>query len=84
MDPIRPEHALARLRWRYATKEFDPSRKIPGGVQAVLEQVLEQALVLVPPSTGLQPWKFVVVTDPGCGSVQPVTYNQARTMDGMA
>jgi nitroreductase len=47
------------LRWRYATKKFDPSRKIPAETWAALEQ----ALLLAPSSYGLQPWKFVVVHD---------------------
>jgi nitroreductase len=47
------------LHWRYATKKFDTSRKITAETWAVLEE----ALVLSPSSAGLQPWKFVVVTD---------------------
>jgi nitroreductase len=48
------------LHWRYATKKFDAARKIPDATWAALEE----ALVLSPSSAGLQPWKFVVVTDP--------------------
>lgn len=78
MTPIAPDHALARLRWRYATKKFDPARKIPPDVWAVLEQ----ALVLSPSSTGLQPWKFVVVTDPAVRKqLHPAAYNQAQVLD---
>jgi nitroreductase len=47
------------LRWRYATKRFDGSRKID---QQTWEK-LEKALLLTPSSYGLQPWKFVIVTD---------------------
>jgi len=47
------------LRWRYATKKFDAARKIPDETWAALEE----ALVLSPSTFGLQPWKFVVVTD---------------------
>jgi nitroreductase len=47
------------LRWRYATKRFDSSRKID---QHKWEPI-EKALVLSPSSYGLQPWKFVVITD---------------------
>lgn len=50
----------AQLEWRYATKKFDSTRKIA----AADWQVLEQSLVLTPSSFGLQPWRFVVVTDP--------------------
>ena len=51
---------LASLRWRYATKQFDPSRKIPAETWAALEE----SLVLTPSSFGLQPWKFLVVENP--------------------
>src|SRR5215471_5553506 len=60
MATVTPEIVLAQLRWRYATKKFDPARTIPPDVWAALEQ----ALVLTPSSYGLQPWKFFVVTDP--------------------
>ncbi len=54
------EFVIDRLNWRYATKKFDPTKKIP----EKLWQVLEQSLVLAPSSFGLQPWKFIVVRNP--------------------
>ena len=60
MAAVTPETVVEQLRWRYATKKFDPARTIPPDVWAALEQ----ALVLTPSSYGLQPWKFFVVTDP--------------------
>ena len=59
MSPIAAPQLLAALNWRYATKKFDPSKKISAATWAALEQ----ALVLAPSSFGLEPWKFVVVTD---------------------
>ena len=59
LDPISHETLLAGLNWRYATKKFDPTRAIPQAEWAALEQ----SLVLSPSSFGLQPWKFLVVTD---------------------
>lgn len=56
---MTPETLLAGLNWRYATKQFDPARKI----EQQTWDALEQALVLAPSSFGLQPWKFVVITD---------------------
>jgi len=50
---------LSALNWRYATKAFDPSRKIP----AETWSALEESLVLTPSSFGLQPWKFIVIQD---------------------
>jgi nitroreductase len=58
---ISSEKLLASLRWRYATKKFDPTRKIP----AATWDALEESLVLTPSSFGLQPWKFLVIQDPG-------------------
>jgi nitroreductase len=50
---------IESLTWRYATKKFDSSKKVP---QADLDELLE-AIRLAPSSFGLQPWKFVVVSD---------------------
>lgn len=54
---MTPDDILAALNWRYATKLFDPTKKIPADTWAALEQ----SLVLTPSSYGLQPWKFIVV-----------------------
>lgn len=45
------------LQWRYATKDFDPNKKISNQDLATLKQ----SLLLAPSSFGLQPWKFVFV-----------------------
>ncbi len=47
------------MNWRYATKAFDSSKKIP---EKDFENLLE-VLRLAPSSFGLQPWKFVVVAN---------------------
>lgn len=60
MTPLAPDALLDALQWRYATKKFDPSRTIPRD----LWTPLEQSLILSPSSFGLQPWKFLVITDP--------------------
>ena len=57
---VTPEQLVERLNWRYATKRFDPSFHLAPEVW----QALERTLVLAPSSFGLQPWHFVVVTDP--------------------
>jgi nitroreductase len=61
MTPANAQSVVEALRWRYATKKFDPSRRIPESTW----HALEQALVLSPSSMGLQPWKFIVVQEPG-------------------
>jgi nitroreductase len=59
MKPVSHATILRQLRWRYATKKFDATSKIAPADW----QTLEDALVLSPSSFGLQPWKFVVITD---------------------
>jgi nitroreductase len=69
---------LDRLNWRYETKQFDPNRKIGAQDWAVLED----ALLLTPSSGGLQPWKFIVVTDPAMrAKLLPASYGQAQITD---
>lgn len=55
---LSPQDLLERLNWRYAVKAF-ADRRIPHDDWAVLEK----ALVLSPSSYGLQPWRFLVITD---------------------
>lgn len=57
---IPPQQILDALNWRYATKKFDPTKTIPPETWSALEA----SLVLAPSSIGLQPWRFLVVTDP--------------------
>lgn len=57
---IQPTDLLAALNFRYATKAFDPARKIP----AETWEAIEKSLVLTPSSFGLQPWKFLVIDSP--------------------
>lgn len=78
MNPVPPETLLEALQWRYATKRFDPARQIPPPVWAALEK----SMVLTPSSYGLQPWKFVVVTDPGTKrALVPHSWNQSQPLD---
>jgi nitroreductase len=56
---ISADSLLNSLKWRYAVKKFDSSRKLSADTWSVLEQ----ALLLSASSFGLQPWKFVIVTD---------------------
>jgi nitroreductase len=56
---IHREQLIHQLNWRYATKQFDPQRRISPEDWAALEE----ALVLTPSSFGLQPWNFIVVND---------------------
>ncbi len=58
--PATPQSTIEQLQWRYATKQFDPTKQIPSEIW----QALEQSLVLSPSSFGVQPWKFFVIRNP--------------------
>ncbi len=58
--PISAPELLEALNFRYATKAFDPGKKIPGETW----QAIEESLALTPSSFGLQPWKFLVIDSP--------------------
>jgi len=78
MNIINSKQLLGQLNWRYATKQFDPNRKISDQDWATIEQ----ALLLTPSSGGLQPWKFIVVTDPAVrAKLLPASYGQAQITD---
>lgn len=47
------------LNWRYATKQFDPEKKI----EKEDFDILKEAIRLAPSSYGLQPWKFIIVNN---------------------
>lgn len=78
MNTVTGPQLIDRLQWRYATKQFDPAKKISAADWAALED----ALVLTPSSFGLQPWKFVVVTDQVTKEkLVPVSWNQSQPRD---
>ncbi len=56
---LTPDSLVDSLRARYATKVFDPARKIP----VETWDALEQSLILAPSSFGMQPWKFVILQE---------------------
>ncbi|MBM5795932.1 MAG: NAD(P)H-dependent oxidoreductase [Cyanobacteria bacterium M_surface_7_m2_037] len=72
------ETLLNALQWRYATKAFDAERQIDTATWASLEQ----ALVLTASSYGLQPWKFLVITDAAIrAELRPHSWNQSQITD---
>jgi nitroreductase len=78
MNPVKGEQVLTQLNWRYATKKFDSARKISPEDWAVLEE----ALILSPSSYGLQPWKFIVITDQKTREkLFPATWKQRQILD---
>ena len=66
---------LQVLNARYAAKKFDSTRTIDDQTW----NTLEEALVLSPSSYGLQPWKFIVITDPDLKEqLAPHAWNQPQ------
>lgn len=75
---ISTDTLLAALRWRYATKKFDPAKKIDASTWAVLEETL----ILTPTSYGMQPVKFLVLTHPALrAQLVPVSWGQTQPAD---
>lgn len=75
---VSPDQVLGQLNWRYATKQFDPTQKIPDEVW----HALEQSLVLSPSSFGLQPWKFFVIRNPAIReSLLEYSWGQRQVVD---
>ena len=78
MSPITGSVLTQQLKWRYATKKFDATKRI----DPITWAALEEALVLTPSSYGLQPWKFLVITDPELkAKLKPVSWNQSQVED---
>lgn len=69
---------LSALNYRYATKAFDPVRKIPAETWADIEA----SLALTPSSFGLQPWKFLVIENPEVREkLKAASWNQPQLTD---
>ncbi|MDD2762867.1 MAG: NAD(P)H-dependent oxidoreductase [Opitutaceae bacterium] len=78
MTTVSASTLITRLNWRYATKKFDPAKKIPTATWTALEQ----ALVLSASSYGLQPYRFIVASDPRLReALKPLSWGQAQVTD---
>jgi nitroreductase len=78
MSNQNPQQLLEALNWRYATKVFDATKKIPAEVW----HALEQALVLTPTSYGLQPYQFLIVQDAAKrAALLPHSWGQKQVVD---
>lgn len=75
---VSNEAILEQLNWRYAVKKFDATKKVSDADW----NTLEQSLVLAPSSYGLQPYKFIVVTDDELKKeLTPAAYGQTQIAD---
>jgi nitroreductase len=78
MNTESNKHIEQQLTWRYATKRFDPTREI----SQTDWHTLEESLRLAPSSFGLQPWKFIVVSDRKVReALQPHSWNQPQIVE---
>ena len=69
---------IEALNWRYATKQFDATKKL------TQEQIdtLTEAIRLSASSYGLQPWKFITVTNPAIRQkLREAAWNQSQITD---
>jgi nitroreductase len=75
---IGTEQLIHQLKWRYAVKQFDTTRKIGQRDWAALEE----ALLLTPSSAGLQPWAFIIVKDPAVrAKLLPASWGQTKIVE---
>ena len=66
------------LNWRYATKKFDPNKKI----SSEQFEIIKESLRLVPSSYGLQPLKFIIVESPEIRQkLIPASFGQTQVND---
>lgn len=69
---------LESLKWRYAVKKFDATKKVS---QEDLQELID-AFVLTPSSFGLQPWKLIYVEDmEKREKMAPFCWNDSQILD---
>lgn len=75
---MEPHSLIESLNWRYAVKKFDHQKQIPTSTW----KALEESLILTPSSYGLQPWKFLVITNKEIRQkLTAVSWNQKQVED---
>lgn len=78
MNQITAESLIQKLNWRYAVKRFDQTQIVSDEAWTALEQ----SMVLAPSSYGLQPWRFIVITDNAIKSQLPaISWGQSQPKD---
>lgn len=72
------DHVEESLKWRYACKKFDPTKKISDRDWTTLEHSLLKA----PSSYGLQPYRFLLIQTPELREkLRAVSWNQTQVTD---
>lgn len=78
MTKMNAQELINTLEWRYATKIFNPDRRIP----AEDWEALLESLHLSPSSLGLQMWRFLDVQDPAVrAQLRKVSWDQSQVTD---
>lgn len=68
-------HILEQLKWRYATKKFDETKKVSSDTIGILKE----AFNLTATSFGLQPIKLIIVSNPEViQNLVPLSFNQGQ------
>jgi len=76
MNPY--QNFLDKLTWRYATKKFDPAKKLSADQVALIKESLR----LAPSSYGIQPWKFYCVENPALrAKIKDAAWGQPQVTD---
>lgn len=75
---LSPDALVESLQRRYATKKYDPDKRL----DTATWKALEEALVLSPSSYGLQPWKFIVIQNPALrAQLREKAWGQSQVTD---
>ncbi|MEN9699288.1 MAG: hypothetical protein RLZZ301_486 [Bacteroidota bacterium] len=69
---------LEDLNWRYATKKYDPTKKL----SAEQLELIKTSLVLTPSAFGLQPFQFLWIQSSALREqLLPIAHNQHQVID---
>lgn len=69
---------LDTLQWRYATKKFDPSKKV---AQKLVDRIIDAAWI-APTSSGLQPFRIIEITNEELKQkIVPIAFGQQQVAD---
>ncbi|MDR3653024.1 MAG: NAD(P)H-dependent oxidoreductase [Paludibacter sp.] len=69
---------LEAFKWRYATKKYDPTKKVD---QVLVDKIVEAAWI-APTSSGLQPFEVIVITNQELkNKILPLAYDQQILAD---
>ncbi|WP_224489838.1 NAD(P)H-dependent oxidoreductase [Robertkochia flava] len=69
---------IEKLQWRYATKKFDPAKKL----EKEKLETLKEAIRLSASSYGLQPYKVLIIEDPELRKkLRPAAWDQPQITD---